>query len=182
MSNTNEDVKHIWANRSRAYARSSNGNISCVDASLVSYNTVIAKHVYNARGDHGVVISQHWYSVTTGTKHLSRLSNRIPAGIEVMYVERVENRLWPESATNELTRHVDLYQAEYTRQKNTRNPDFYALQLLHQRMLAFAKFWDLPIPAIDLEADKAALLTWHEMRHTPEGAAKLYDVQFTEES
>lgn len=72
MSNSNAMTAHLWAQRDKQSARSSNGNMSFSGDTLYSYSTPIGRFI-DASGVEVVLITSQRYSVTTSGKHMPAL-------------------------------------------------------------------------------------------------------------
>ena len=66
------DVAHDWANRTDSNASASSTNLFHAGGAIYSYGNhfMIAKHIWNDRGEHAVLFTERTYSRTT-SKHLS---------------------------------------------------------------------------------------------------------------
>lgn len=72
MSNDNGQVAHLWANRSKAHARSSNGNFHFDGDTIYSYATPIAKLYPRC-----TLITSTRYSTTTEGKHKNAIRRAV---------------------------------------------------------------------------------------------------------
>lgn len=150
MSTTNKQVIHLWANQSRASARSSNGNCWFTGTKLYSYRTCIANFVPDVHGRLVCLITTRRYSVTTTCKHMPRLSD-IPPGITTFYVHNVE----PAGAgdwyhQDNLRRMVEGFTKNLAAAGRSRvYRDVYLQYVMEQRavILEYASAFDLELPA-----------------------------------
>lgn len=79
MSNSNSMTAHIWAQRDKQSARSSNGNLSFSGSTLYSYSTPIGRFV-DVNGTEVVLITSQRYSITTSGKHMPALYRALREG------------------------------------------------------------------------------------------------------
>lgn len=66
----NDQVAHVWAQRTQDAGRSHNGNYSFQGASLYSYSTCIARFVETIAGRTVALVTSRSYSQTTSGKHM----------------------------------------------------------------------------------------------------------------
>jgi hypothetical protein len=80
------DVAHDWANRTDNNASASAGNLYHAGGEIYSYGDhfMIAKHVWNERGEHAVLFTKQTYSRTT-SKHVT-IVNNASSHLEKLYV------------------------------------------------------------------------------------------------
>lgn len=174
MSTTNKQVIHLWANQSRASARSSNGNCWFTGTKLYSYRTCIANFVPDVNGELVCLITTRRYSVTTTGKHMPSLSD-IPPGITTFYVHNVE----PAGVGNwhhhdNLCRMVEgLTQNLATAGRSRVYRDMYLRYAMERRevILEYALTFGLELPADLPEVSAEAAAEAAAYARSPEAAA-----------
>jgi hypothetical protein len=81
MAIRNHDIFHRWAYRNDNSRRQ--GNVSYNGECLLSYNTVIARHINGTRGRQAVLLTLTSYSSTTAG-HISAAWRAVPDGVRVI--------------------------------------------------------------------------------------------------
>lgn len=138
-----QTVAHLWANRHGEEAKASNLFFEGDNIYSYGHHFLIAKHVYNAAGEHAALFTRKTYSKsTTAHIHLVQLASR---HLDLIYVPD------PDLSTDAL---FEYWYAEIKRigasLGNARKPEKYILDI--QRVFAeakrYANFFGYQIPEI----------------------------------
>lgn len=137
------DVAHDWANRTDSNASASSANLFFASGAIYSYGDhfMIAKHVWNEQGEHGVLFTERTYSRTTSkhvsivasaSSHLTKLFVPDPASTKE---ELFEN--WREAIV-QVAHHLGT----------ARKPEKYLLEMqqIFERAKSYAAFFGYQLP------------------------------------
>lgn len=180
MSNSNSMVAHLWSQRDKKRARSSNGNFSFEGATLYSYSTPIAQF-YDVDGGEVCLVTSRRYSVTTSGKHMTALWRALSYDRSNVFVvpnvtpvliggrEHVENLAHLVAAFDERATYAQRAKQYY----GDANDLHGELSDLAEKAERYAKLFELPAPQFDNPAEVARrVFAKRAERDTPEAIAK----------
>jgi hypothetical protein len=161
MSNSNAMTAHLWAQRDKPSARSSNGNLSFDGPTLYSYTTPIGRFVdVPGRGDVVLVTSQS-YSVTTSGKHMPALYRALREGGPRRFTVPNLGSYYSGPAKSEHEENLEHLLSEYrdSAARVQRMRDYYGneegltatLRELADVACDYAELFDLPRPGLNPE-------------------------------
>ena len=167
MSHNNSQVAHLWANRSKPRARSSNGNFWFEGDTIYSYQTPIAKLHGNV-----ALVTSNSYSVTTSGKHMPAIRRALSC--RMFYVPSIGVHGMIQHAKN-LKHFVDGFEDALAKARRTRDDYNFSwrcklAQDIAQTMMDYAtafnltdKAWREPCITVD---------AWIEQIQTERAAAQ----------
>lgn len=177
---SNDEAIHVWANHADRDGRAN--SVSFGGGVLWSYNTAIAQHVTNERGEHAVIFNDTQYSVTT-SKHQGKA--RYAANhLKRLYISHVgynTQNLKPLKVGGQLDKHlVEAYEtkaAEYLAKASrarTKADDYRAAAFNHLNELkTYAEFFGINYETGDLSKLESAAAEMESRRREREKAAKI---------
>jgi hypothetical protein len=166
MAIRNHDIFHRWAHRNDNSRRQ--GNVSYNGEALLSYNTVIARHVTGANGAEGVLLTLTSYSNST-SGHVLAAWRAIPSGVKVIRYHGGHRGTSMSPSPNEvladhIERMADLVEALGKGTKRKAGERLLALGNLILEADDVARFYGIPYPEIPeyraLVTDSDALETY----------------------
>ena len=192
MSNSNDQVAHIWVQQVKQSAKSSNGNFSFEGQTLYSYSTPIARFVPDAKGKRCLLVTSRHYSMTTSGKHMPALRNAVRGREDCAYCFTVPNlgsmgffgysvaSISADDHAANLAHFVGRYANYLLKAKRAREFSIHGLpddlESLAGAAQAYAKAFKLKAPKFNIESDAAELIAYRAERDaknaTPEAAAK----------
>ena len=115
MGHNNSQVAHLWANRSKTRAQSSNGNFWFEEDTIYSYQTPIAKLHGNV-----ALVTSHNYSMTTSSKHMPAVRRALSCS--TFYVPSIVNTSAASHADN-LKHFTDSFEDVLAKARRVRDPN-----------------------------------------------------------
>jgi hypothetical protein len=176
MSYNNVMVAHLWAQREKDNARSSNGSMSFQGATLYSYSTPIGRFI----GEATLVTSRH-YSRTTSSKHMTALWCALRYGEKDVFTVPNVSPVGKDEHKSNLDYLVDVYKARAASVQRIR--DYYGgeadlareLSALADKARRYAKLFKLRCPLLAPEGVARDVMTKRAERaakaNTPAAAA-----------
>lgn len=162
---SNSEAIHIFANDPNREGRAS--SISFNNGILFSYNTAIAQHVINAKGESAIIINNRNYSVST-SKHQSQLRyaanhlNRIYIDFVGYNVQRLEPDEWRGLSIKPLIEHYESAAAANLAKASRarKNADHYRAAAFNglKELKTYFAFFGIEYEAGDLSELEAAAI------------------------